>query len=34
MRMRYLGPATPINTTVEVGRLGGLDLMIEMESIA
>src|ERR1700730_5228356 len=34
MRMRYFGPATPTSTTVEVGRLGGLDFMIEMESIA
>jgi hypothetical protein len=34
MRMRYFGPATPASTTVEVGRLGGLDFMIEMESTA
>jgi hypothetical protein len=32
--MRYFGPATPTSTTVEVGRRGGLDFMIEMESIA
>ena len=32
--MRYFGPATPASTTVEVGRLGGLDFMIEMESTA
>jgi hypothetical protein len=32
--VRYFGPDTPTSTTVEVGRLGGLDFMIEMESIA
>ncbi len=34
MGMWYFGPATPTSATVEVGRRGGLDFMIEMESIA
>ena len=34
MRMRYFGPATPTNTTVEIRRLAGPDFMIEIEAIA
>jgi enamine deaminase RidA (YjgF/YER057c/UK114 family) len=34
MRMRYLGPATPTSTTVEIRRLAGPDFMIEIEAIA
>jgi enamine deaminase RidA (YjgF/YER057c/UK114 family) len=32
--LRYLGPATPINTTVEISRLADPDAMIEIEVIA
>lgn len=34
MRMRYLGPAMGASTTVEVSRLAGPDLMVEIEAIA
>lgn len=34
MRMRYLGPATPTSTTVEVRRLAGPDFMVEIEAVA
>jgi hypothetical protein len=31
MRMRHLGPATPITTMVVVSRLARLDFMMEIE---
>ena len=34
MRMRYLGPAMGASTTVEISRLAGPDLMVEIEAIA
>lgn len=34
VRMRYLGPAMGTSTTVEVSRLAGPDLMVEIEAIA
>ncbi|HEV2303234.1 MAG TPA: RidA family protein [Stellaceae bacterium] len=34
VRMRYLGPALPTSTTVEVRRLAGPDFMVEIEAIA
>jgi 2-iminobutanoate/2-iminopropanoate deaminase len=34
MRMRFLGPAMGASTTVEVSRLAGSDLMVEIEAIA
>jgi enamine deaminase RidA (YjgF/YER057c/UK114 family) len=34
IRMRYLGVATPTNTTVGVTRLAGPDFMIEIEAVA
>jgi 2-iminobutanoate/2-iminopropanoate deaminase len=34
MRMRYLGAALGASTTVEVNRLAGPDLLVEIEAIA
>ena len=34
MRLRYIGPAMPTSTTVEVRRLAHPDFMIEIEAIA
>ncbi|HJU16058.1 MAG TPA: RidA family protein [Stellaceae bacterium] len=34
MRMRYLGAAMGASTTVEISRLAGPDLMVEIEAIA
>ena len=34
MRLRYLGPATPTSTTVQISRLADPDAMVEIEAIA
>jgi 2-iminobutanoate/2-iminopropanoate deaminase len=34
IRMRFLGPAMGASTTVEISRLAGPDLMVEIEAIA
>ena len=34
MRLRYLGPATPTSTTVQISRLADPDAMLEIEAIA
>jgi 2-iminobutanoate/2-iminopropanoate deaminase len=34
MRMRYLGPSGAVSTTVEISRLAGPGLMVEIEAIA
>ena len=34
MSLRYLGPATPTSTTVQISRLADPDAMVEIEAIA